>query len=208
MIRAKRLAPFEGQVEPGELVVPHYEGYSIVNLINAALARLGLEPPGPPLPRGLLPEEPVRRVVLLLIDAERPSVQDGAHAPGAVGRAHDPRAAQAGGRLVLCVDPAALRAERPLADAQPPGRPAPPLRQPGGGPETDAWRLELRTLAFALEQGLFAGDATPLDGTLLLITSDHGQLPAPPKEQVLKLKRYPGLTGRLRFAPTGEYRAC
>ncbi len=324
-IRAKRLAPFEGQVEPGEFVVPHYEGYSIVNLINAVLARLGLEPPGPPLPRGLLPERPVRRVVLLLIDAlgyrqllrtlEREPdsfwarlVARGRLSPltsvfpsttvvalaslhtGLTPREHGvvgfrlflrelglianllrlkptfdpeddrlfrmgltPRAllgaptiherleragvpsyvliprpyARSGLSRMLNPRAARLLPYASLADLMTQLRALLTTLEGRGerafvfaywdaldavaherGPETDAWRLELRTLAFALEQGLFPGGVAPLDGTLVLITSDHGQLPAPPKERVLQLKRHPGLTRRLRLAPTGEYRAC
>ncbi len=78
------------------------------------------------------------------------------------------------------------------------------------GPETDEWHLELKTLAFALEQGLFAGagaNAGWLYETLFLLTSDHGQLPVLPKERVMHLRRYPSLVRRLRLSPTGEYRA-
>ncbi len=77
------------------------------------------------------------------------------------------------------------------------------------GPETEEWDVELKTLAFALGQGLFQNlDATWLRDTLVLILADHGQLRVLPKEQVVRLKRYPSLAHRLRLPPTGEYRAA
>jgi predicted AlkP superfamily pyrophosphatase or phosphodiesterase len=77
------------------------------------------------------------------------------------------------------------------------------------GPETEEWDAELKTLAFALEQGLFHDLEAPwLRDTLVLLLADHGQLRVLPKERVVHLKRYPSLVKRLRLSPTGEYRAA
>lgn len=76
------------------------------------------------------------------------------------------------------------------------------------GPETEEWDAELKTLAFALEQGLFQDLEAPwLRETLVLLLADHGQLRVLPKERVVHLKRHPSLVKRLRLSPTGEYRA-
>ena len=77
------------------------------------------------------------------------------------------------------------------------------------GPESPAWDAELRSLLRTLDRELLGALApSTRDRTLLLITADHGQIRVLPKEKVVHLKRYPSLVRKLRFSPTGEYRAA
>ena len=69
-IRSQRLAILDDQIQPGEIILPDFERYSLVNLANTVLERFGLPTNHPPLPKELLPaKHEVQKVVLLLIDA-------------------------------------------------------------------------------------------------------------------------------------------
>lgn len=76
------------------------------------------------------------------------------------------------------------------------------------GPASEAWAAEMRNLAYSLERE-FLGLLTPADrqGTLLLITADHGQVHAPPQQATL-LSQHPHLRDALLLPPTGESRAA
>jgi hypothetical protein len=45
----------------------------------------------------------------------------------------------------------------------------------------------------------------PMDDTLMLLTSDHGQMPSPPEAKI-DILRYPALTKNCIMPPTGEFR--
>lgn len=74
------------------------------------------------------------------------------------------------------------------------------------GPEDETALNELRSISFLLKRS-FLGDLTPVDreGTLLLITADHGQVPTSLETAVL-LEEHPLLRDSLIFAPLGEAR--
>jgi len=75
-------------------------------------------------------------------------------------------------------------------------------------PDSDAWRAELRTMAFLLEREfLDALPAADRKGTLLLVTADHGQIRVPP-EQIVTANRDPGLSRHLLVPIMGESRAA
>ncbi|MBN1659303.1 MAG: alkaline phosphatase family protein [Anaerolineae bacterium] len=75
-------------------------------------------------------------------------------------------------------------------------------------PDTDAWRAELRTMAFLLDRELLeALPAADREGTLLLITADHGQIRVPPKH-IVTANREPGLSRHLMVPIVGESRAA
>jgi hypothetical protein len=76
------------------------------------------------------------------------------------------------------------------------------------GPTAEAWPAEIRNLAFSLERE-FLQPLPPADreGTLLLITADHGQVLAPPEQAVLVTK-HPPLWRALALPPSGESRAA
>lgn len=76
------------------------------------------------------------------------------------------------------------------------------------GPASEAWAAEIRNLAYSLEREFL--HALPPDdrqGTLLLITADHGQVYAPPQQASL-LSHHPRLRDALLLPPTGESRAA
>ncbi|HDN79567.1 MAG: hypothetical protein DRI61_01580 [Chloroflexi bacterium] len=74
------------------------------------------------------------------------------------------------------------------------------------GPSDDAWEAELCNLAFSMERE-FLAKLTPeeREGTLLIIISDHGQVPTPPEKAIWAIK-HPQLWDSLVVPPTGEAR--
>jgi hypothetical protein len=76
------------------------------------------------------------------------------------------------------------------------------------GPHTDLWQAEFRNVSHLLAteflQGLPTGDR---EGTLLLVTADHGQILVPPK-QVLIADEDPELRRHLMVPIVGESRAA
>ncbi|MBN1659446.1 MAG: alkaline phosphatase family protein [Anaerolineae bacterium] len=75
-------------------------------------------------------------------------------------------------------------------------------------PDSDAWRAELRTVAFLLEREfLDLLPAADRKGTLLLITADHGQMRVPP-EHVVTASKEAGLIRHLMVPVMGESRAA
>ena len=75
------------------------------------------------------------------------------------------------------------------------------------GPGTENWQAEVRSIAHSLERE-FLRPLSPKDrdGTLLLITSDHGQAHAPPEKATL-LTKHPALRDMLALPLSGESRA-
>lgn len=75
-------------------------------------------------------------------------------------------------------------------------------------PETDLWEAEFRTVNHLLEEE-FLGRLGPAEreGTLLLITADHGQLRIPP-DQILNAGEHPEIAGHLLVPIMGESRAA
>ncbi len=75
------------------------------------------------------------------------------------------------------------------------------------GPEDETWEAELRSFAFSMERE-FLERLEPADrkGTLLIIFSDHGQVPTKPEKAIQALK-HPELWELLTLPPTGESRA-
>jgi len=75
------------------------------------------------------------------------------------------------------------------------------------GPGTENWQAEVRNIAWTLDRE-FLRPLRPQDrdGTLLLVTSDHGQAHAPP-EQATLLARHPSLRDSLALPLSGESRA-
>lgn len=76
------------------------------------------------------------------------------------------------------------------------------------GPDTEHWEAEFRTVTHLLERE-FLARLSPADreGTLLLITADHGQITIPP-EQILLASDHPGLSQHLLVPIMGESRAA
>jgi predicted AlkP superfamily pyrophosphatase or phosphodiesterase len=76
------------------------------------------------------------------------------------------------------------------------------------GPGSPHWDAELRNLAYSLERE-FLSQLTPADreGTLLLVTADHGQITVPP-DRIVYLKHHPPLSDALVMSPTGEPRVA
>ena len=76
-------------------------------------------------------------------------------------------------------------------------------RRGSGSPH---WDAELRNLAYSLERE-FLSQLTPADreGTLLVITADHGQIDTP-LHRIVYLKQHPALADALVMSPTGEPR--
>ena len=74
------------------------------------------------------------------------------------------------------------------------------------GPGTESWQAEVRTVACSLERE-FLRRLSPQDreGTLLLITADHGQALAPPEKGVL-LTEHTALRDMLALPLSGESR--
>jgi len=75
------------------------------------------------------------------------------------------------------------------------------------GPTAETWPAEIRNIAFSMERE-FLQPLPPADreGTLLLITSDHGQVLAPSEDAIL-LTKHPKLWHALALPPSGESRA-
>lgn len=74
------------------------------------------------------------------------------------------------------------------------------------GPQSPHWDAALRNLAYSLERE-FLSQLTPADreGTLLVVTSDHGQI-VTPLERTVYAKQHPALYDALVMSPTGEPR--
>jgi hypothetical protein len=74
------------------------------------------------------------------------------------------------------------------------------------GPEDASWPLELRGLSHMM-RAAFLDRLTPAqrEGTLLLITADHGGVQTPRKAAV-RLDKHPGLRDALTLPPVGESR--
>jgi len=74
------------------------------------------------------------------------------------------------------------------------------------GPQGPHWDAALRNLAYSLERE-FLSPLTPADreGTLLILTADHGQI-VTPFERTIYLKQHPALEEALVMSPTGEPR--
>jgi hypothetical protein len=76
------------------------------------------------------------------------------------------------------------------------------------GPDTDLWAAEFHTVSHLLEREFLASlPAKDRDGTLLLITADHGQLLIP-AEQILIASEDPELRRHLLVPISGESRAA
>lgn len=76
------------------------------------------------------------------------------------------------------------------------------------GPDSDLWKAEFDAVSHLLsQQFLGALSAQDREGTLLLITADHGQIHIPP-EQVLIADQDPELSQHLMVPVTGESRAA
>jgi len=76
------------------------------------------------------------------------------------------------------------------------------------GPRADLWQAEFRTVSHLLRTELL--DRLPAedrDGTLLLLTADHGQIEIPP-EQAISVKEHPPLEQNLLVPVMGESRAA
>jgi predicted AlkP superfamily pyrophosphatase or phosphodiesterase len=76
------------------------------------------------------------------------------------------------------------------------------------GHDTDLWEAEFRSVSHLLEREFL--DPLPTkdrEGTLLLITADHGQLRVPP-EHILTASEDPNLREHLMIPVTGESRAA
>ena len=76
------------------------------------------------------------------------------------------------------------------------------------GPGTESWQAEVRNVAHTLQRE-FLRPLPPedRDGTLLLITADHGQAHTPPEKTTL-LTDHPDLRDMLAIPPSGESRAA
>jgi hypothetical protein len=74
------------------------------------------------------------------------------------------------------------------------------------GPDDDAWTIELRGLSWMMEQGLLSR-LTPeqREGTLLLVTADHGGV-STSREAGVPLDDHPALRDALALPPLGESR--
>jgi hypothetical protein len=73
-------------------------------------------------------------------------------------------------------------------------------------PDDASWGLELRNLARMMDEGFLSRLTTAQrDGTLLLITADHGGVPTLVQDAV-QLKHHPDLRDALLFPPVGEAR--
>ncbi|MBU0493225.1 MAG: alkaline phosphatase family protein [Chloroflexi bacterium] len=74
------------------------------------------------------------------------------------------------------------------------------------GPYSPHWDAALRNLTYSLERE-FLAPLSPADrqGTLLLITADHGQI-VTPLERTIYLQQHPALLDALVMSPTGEPR--
>jgi len=78
----------------------------------------------------------------------------------------------------------------------------------GYGPGTDLWEAEFRTISHLLSQEFLARlSSTEREGTLLLITADHGQIYIP-ADHILTADEDPQLSGHLMVPIVGESRAA
>ena len=76
------------------------------------------------------------------------------------------------------------------------------------GPDTDLWEAEFHTVSHLLSRQFLASlSAIDRQGTLLLITADHGQIHIPP-EQILTADQDPELRQHLMVPIMGESRAA
>jgi hypothetical protein len=75
------------------------------------------------------------------------------------------------------------------------------------GPDDEAWSIELRSLSWMM-QTAFLDRLSPSerDGTLLLITADHGGIQTPSRAAI-QLDHHPALRDALSLSPMGESRA-
>jgi len=73
-------------------------------------------------------------------------------------------------------------------------------------PDDDMWAVELRGVSWTMETG-FLSRLTPAqrEGTLLLLTADHGGVATPP-EAAIQLDDHPALRDALSLPPMGESR--
>jgi hypothetical protein len=74
------------------------------------------------------------------------------------------------------------------------------------GPKDESWALELRGLSWMLQNG-FLSQLKPAqrEGTLLLVTADHGGVNTPPRSAI-RLDAHPVLRDTLSLPPVGESR--
>jgi hypothetical protein len=76
------------------------------------------------------------------------------------------------------------------------------------GPDTDLWEAEFHSVSYLLERELLAAlPAEDREGTLLLVTADHGQLLIP-REKILIANQDPELRRHLLVPISGESRAA
>ncbi len=76
------------------------------------------------------------------------------------------------------------------------------------GPASPHWETEFRTVCHLLEQEFLTSlPAEDREGTLLLLTADHGQITIPP-ERILTVSDHPGLGQHLMVPVVGESRAA
>ncbi len=75
------------------------------------------------------------------------------------------------------------------------------------GPHTDLWEAEFRHVNYGLGEFLRRLPAEDREGTLLLITADHGQIRIP-AEKVITATQEPALSRHLWAPVTGESRAA
>jgi hypothetical protein len=76
------------------------------------------------------------------------------------------------------------------------------------GPDTDLWEAEFRSVSHLLAREFLAAlPAQDRDGTLLLVTADHGQVFVP-REHILTANEDPKLRQHLLVPITGESRAA
>ncbi len=76
------------------------------------------------------------------------------------------------------------------------------------GPETDPWQAEFRSVSHLLRREFLASlPAEEVDGTLLLVTADHGQIHVP-REHIVTANQDPELSRNLLVPIMGESRAA
>jgi hypothetical protein len=75
------------------------------------------------------------------------------------------------------------------------------------GPEDERLEAAVRQIAQSFEQGFLAPlPAAAREGTVVIVTADHGQVETPP-ESAVHLSEHPGLKEMLLWPPTAEPRA-
>jgi hypothetical protein len=75
------------------------------------------------------------------------------------------------------------------------------------GPDTELWEAEFRTVSHLLEREFLTLLATDREGTLLLITADHGQIRIP-EDHIVTADQDPELSQHLMVPIVGESRAA